>query len=725
MAIVLMSLLAVTASSALAAWAPIARAASAPAPGGAYTALTPTRLLDTRVAGGPQSLTSAGTLTLPVTGVFGSVTVPSTATAVALNVTATDTSADGFLTVYPAGGATPVISNLNWMAGETVSNLVIVEVGSGGAVTFYNAAGNTALVVDLEGYFAPQSSGTTAGSYVPLTPARISDTRPGSAEPNSGQTLQGATSLAVQVGGAGGVPSTGVAAAVLNVTVTNTTSAGFLTAYPGPNLPTASNLNWAAGETIAHRVIVPLDQSTGQITVYNSGGSTDVVVDVTGFFTTGSTTPAAASLFTPLSPTRILDSRLSRGPLANASGLVQGLADVGGIAANVSAVVLNVTVTDTSDPSFLTLYPSTPTGSSDVNWSPGQTIPNLTIATLNQNGTTNVYNDQGSTDLVIDAFGYFVPLNPAPEILTSLLTPANIGIPYAASLAGEGGAAPYGFALTSGQLPPGLALSSSGEFTGTPSAIGSFSFTVKMTDASTPNPIVVTNVLPFSVSLAPAAVMPGVAGAAPILSTALTAAGTPILDSPPTSRLYLTVSPTGVSSWSTVEPPTGYPGQTTITDALAFPNSPDSATILAVISECNAYWGLPNSAMGVCENLPDYRGECSFWAVMNWSGGDPLAITQNGAGIAAKAIAESALTGATSSSVPAVGELVSWQPAGTLYDAPYGHAAVVVGVNPSTFTYVVEEMDFGLNPIGDWDIDVRVVSDNAAQPPSFAAPPAA
>lgn len=723
--ILLLAALAVTGASALTVTLPTVSASTSPAPGSAYTPLTPTRLLDTRVAGEPASLTPAGSLTLAVTGTFGSVTVPASATAVALNVTTTNTNANGFLTVYPAGGATPVISNLNWLAGDTVSNLVIVEVGPGGAITFYNDAGDAALVVDLEGYFAPESPGSTLGSYVPLTPARITDTRSGSGEPNSGQTLQAAASLAIQVEGEGGVPSSGVAAVAVNVTVTDTTSAGFLTVFPGSTLPTASNLNWSAGETIAHRVIVPIDQSTGQITVYNNQGSADVVADVTGYFTTGGVPPAGASLFTPMSPTRILDSRLSRGPLGGDATLVQGVADVGGTAADASAAVLNVTVTDTTSPSYLTVYPSSPTMSSDVNWSPGQTVPNLTVATLNDNGTINVYNQQGSTDVVIDVFGYFVPLSPSAEILTSLLTAAHIGIPYVASLVGEGGTSPYSFSLSAGQLPPGLSMNSTGQLTGTPSAVGSFSFTVQMTDASSPTPILIVDLLPFAVTLAPAAVLPGIAGAAALLSNAVTANGTPILDAAPTSRLYLTVSTAGVSTWSSVEPQSAYPGATTVTDALAFPNSPDSSTILGIIAECDAVWGLLNSQMGACANLPDYRGECSFWAVMNWTGTDPTAITQNGGEIAAKAIAESALTGATSSSVPAVGELVSWQPAGTLYGAPNGHAAVVVGVNPSNFTYVVEEMNFGLHANNDWDIDVRVVSDNAAQPPSFAAPPAA
>ena len=158
--------------------------------GGAYTPLQPTRLLDTRVAGEAPSLTPGGSLSLPVVGTFGSVTMPPGATAVALNVTTTKTTAPSFLTVFPTGVSRPEISNLNWSAGDTVSNLVIVGVGAGGAVSFYNDAGTTDLVVDLEGYFAPEGGGSTAGSYVPLTPARITDTRPGSGEPNAGSTLQ-------------------------------------------------------------------------------------------------------------------------------------------------------------------------------------------------------------------------------------------------------------------------------------------------------------------------------------------------------------------------------------------------------------------------------------------------------------------------------------------------------------------------------------------------------
>ncbi len=370
--------------------------------GSAYTALAPKRLLDTRTTG--AALGPNASLNLTVTG--GS--VPSDATAVALNLTATNTTATSYLSVYPAGEARPVVSNLNWTQGETVPNLVIVPVGSNGQVTIYNYTGNTNVVVDLEGYFAPETTGSTAGSYVPLTPARITDTRSGSTYPNAGNTLAAGGSLNVQVTGEGGVPSSGVTGAILNVTVTGTTAAGYLTAYPeGATRPLASNLNWGAGETVANRVVVPVS-STGMITLYNYSGSTDVVVDVSGYFTNGSSTPANASLYNPITPIRVLDTRTTGTPLSGGATLAVPMAGIDGIASNATAVVTNVTAANTTAASFFTVYPGgTRPTVSDVNWMAGQTVPNLTVATLGSTGSISIYNHAGSAAVIVDAVGYF------------------------------------------------------------------------------------------------------------------------------------------------------------------------------------------------------------------------------------------------------------------------------------------------------------------------------
>jgi hypothetical protein len=85
------------------------------------------------------------------------------------------------------------------------------------------------------------------------------------------------------------------------------------------------------------------------------------------------------------------------------------VAGIAGVPSNATAVVLNVTVTSTTDPSFLTVYPSTATlpTASDLNWKGGQTIPNMVVATLGSTGAITFYNAAGWTDVVVDLLGYF------------------------------------------------------------------------------------------------------------------------------------------------------------------------------------------------------------------------------------------------------------------------------------------------------------------------------
>ena len=110
---------------------PVTVVADAPPARTKFTPVTPTRLMDTRsglgVRKGPVG--AGGVVSLPVTGVSG---VPATGvTAVVLNVTATGPTAGSFVTVYPDGKARPAVSNLNFTAGETIPNLVVVPVVDG------------------------------------------------------------------------------------------------------------------------------------------------------------------------------------------------------------------------------------------------------------------------------------------------------------------------------------------------------------------------------------------------------------------------------------------------------------------------------------------------------------------------------------------------------------------------------------------------------------------
>jgi hypothetical protein len=388
----------------------------------AYTAMTPTRLLDTRATN--QTMAADTTLNLPVVTTADG--VPANATAVALNVTVTNTTDSGYLSAYPTGGTQPTVSSLNWTMGETVANSAIVPIGTGGSVTVYNHTGNTDVVVDIQGYFAPESGGSTAGAYVPLTPSRI----------DTGSTLGAGATTNVQVAGVGGVPS-GATGAILNVTATSTTAAGYATVYPeGATRPTASSLNWPLGGTVANRVLASLS-STGQVTLYNYTGSADLIVDVAGYFTNGTATlPSNASLYTAITPTRLVDTRVSGGTLGAGSVDTEQIAGMGGISSAATAGVLNVTAVNTTAASFFTVFPGgTMPVASDVNWSgPGQIVSNLTVATLSSSGSVSVYNHAGSTDLVIDASGYFSPFV-APVISVPVPTVTNVS-PSAGTTAG-------------------------------------------------------------------------------------------------------------------------------------------------------------------------------------------------------------------------------------------------------------------------------------------------
>jgi hypothetical protein len=110
-------------------------------------------LLDTRNGiGGYTTPVGAGkTISLKVTGTNG--IPPSGVTAVVLNVTAVNPAKAGYVTVYPYGKTRPGTPNLYFRAGETFPNVVIVLVGSGGKVSFYNAYGRVSLLADVAGYY--------------------------------------------------------------------------------------------------------------------------------------------------------------------------------------------------------------------------------------------------------------------------------------------------------------------------------------------------------------------------------------------------------------------------------------------------------------------------------------------------------------------------------------------------------------------------------------------
>src|SRR5579884_3307199 len=252
-------------------------AAPPPAPAGLLMPLTPTRVLDTRHGvGAPQARVAAGgVLKLQVDGVAR---IPASGvTAVVLNVTVVSPASGGYLTVYPDGVARPTASNLDFSAGETIPNLVVVPVVDG-KVDFYNGSGGALdLVADATGYYA-----STGAAYHAVGPTRAMDTRTGLG--GAGGVVAPGAAAVLPIMGSLGISPGNVTAVVLNVTAVSPASGGYLTVYPdGVARPTASNLDFSAGETIPNLVVVPV--VNGNVVFYNgSGGNVQIIADVEGYF---------------------------------------------------------------------------------------------------------------------------------------------------------------------------------------------------------------------------------------------------------------------------------------------------------------------------------------------------------------------------------------------------------------------------------------------------------
>ena len=406
--VVLLTVWALALAGALAVMLPGSASAATPPPG-TYVSVAPVRLLDTRTGNGAPAakVAAQGTVTVKVTGRGG---VPASGvSAVVLNVTAVEPTKGGFVTVYGPGGR-PTVSNLNFVAGQTVPNLVIVPVSATGTVKLFNgSAGTTHLLADVAGYYR-SGAPTTSGAFGSVAPVRLLDTRTGNGAPAAKVAAQG--TVTVKVTGRGGVPASGVSAVVLNVTAVAPTKGGFVTVYGPGGRPTVSNLNFVAGQTVPNLVIVPVS-ATGTVKLFNgSAGTTHLLADVAGYYRSGA--PTTSGAFGSVAPVRLLDTRTGNGAPA-AKVAAQGTVTVkvtgrGGVpASGVSAVVLNVTAVAPTKGGFVTVYgPGGRPTVSNLNFVAGQTVPNLVIVPVSATGTVKLFNGSaGTTHLLADVAGYY------------------------------------------------------------------------------------------------------------------------------------------------------------------------------------------------------------------------------------------------------------------------------------------------------------------------------
>ncbi len=390
----------------------LAGAAGAGTPGGEFFPVAPLRVLDTRYSIGASGPVT-GTVTARVTG-FPAIGVPvSGVLAVALNVTITQPSSAGYATTYPAGAGTPLASNHNFGAGQTVANLVVVGVGPNGLVSTLVSSGSAHVIYDLVGWYASSSSSVGAGvgsRLYPVQPQRLLDSRTGVGRSGSigpGETIE--LQVAGRVQDRSGSAAGGITAVVLNLTGTEPNAATYLTAFPEGSVPTASNLNLVTGQTRPNQVMVKVG-SDGKIRIFNAAGRVHLLADVVGFYRAGAAPSTFEGRVVPLSaPYRAFDTRTTSvavGPQEEDTWSFADFASTLGVG-NLSGLVMNLTSTQSSQPSYLTMYPADVRrpNTSNLNLVAGQNIPNLAVVSLGRGGATNqvnAFNSEGFTHYLAD-----------------------------------------------------------------------------------------------------------------------------------------------------------------------------------------------------------------------------------------------------------------------------------------------------------------------------------
>ncbi|WP_439689778.1 hypothetical protein ACRQ4C_01375 [Curtobacterium sp. SP.BCp] len=381
------------------------------------------RILDTKAGtGGFSTPMEAGKYrTIKVAGLAG---LPDDGSVGAVSLNATVGASTGYGTLFgrpdaDTGRTTMLI--YNGVSGEYTSNSATLAVGSDGTIQVMTETASR-LILDVQGYYTANTDGTAAGGFVPVA-KRLVDTRSGTGAAKA--AIAPGKSIDVQITGANGVPA-GASAAVVNLIAVNSTDAdGYLTPYATGGTKPQNSLHYAPSETTSMQAQVPLS-AAGKITIANSSTTTNLLVDIQGYFTAAG---KGGAVFTP-SYGRAYDSRAS-GNTALAKNEVRsiqiaGTAGVPVMGSGITAVTLTLIVAHGGSAGYADVYADGKTnpGITAVNFQPNEIQTNTITVPLGANGKIALRNAAEATNYVVDVQGWYT--NPAaPRI--SCPTPYQSG----------------------------------------------------------------------------------------------------------------------------------------------------------------------------------------------------------------------------------------------------------------------------------------------------------
>ncbi len=406
-----------------------ARAAAPEPQAGQFVPLPAASLVDTTSAtgwsgqlqpGATNSVTATGIAGVPASGVL----------AVMLHITTSGSSkpgvnSNGNVWAWPAGSTRPQYATVaNAPAGSVADNTAIVQVGDAGQVSFYNGSGGSAVDVraDIEGYVTSNDSTAVGAAFAPVTPSRIVDTSAGVGGRSTPLTSDAPWTVGVL--GLGGIPTSGVSAVALNVGAHVTSTDCWVQVQPGstgsadatayPRVDTYANYS-------AQGLAVVAPDSNGNITLSTNCASTDVYVDVEGYYVVP-TDGSSGDVYVPMTdPGRVVDTRHNRGVAGKmtANRVVRGaqavpVVGVAGVPSEADAVALNLGTTNATTTASDTVWTdgtARPTSTSSVEVDPNVAESNLVFLETGANGKIDIASTStdtnASSDLYIDVEGYF------------------------------------------------------------------------------------------------------------------------------------------------------------------------------------------------------------------------------------------------------------------------------------------------------------------------------
>lgn len=343
--------------------------------------------------------------------------VPDGATAVVLNVTVAGATQDTFVSVCPGGTPTSDCddeSNLNPAAGEDTPAQVIVQLGEGDAansVEIYNNQGTVEAFVDLAGWFVDGAVSADGAVLQPIAPTRVVNFEP----------VGAGEMITLDLDDSIDVPDAAEAVA-LNLTGARVSGTTYVSACEGgtsiEECRSTSVLNLYQDRDAANLTVLDLSEDN-TVSFYSNGADIQLVGDAQGWFVDS---VQGGSTFQPTEPVRVMDrAPVGRDDMTTLF-LDEALGDAG-VPAGTTAVALNVTATEGTQATYISVCPGGTTAeqcndSSVMNPRQGEDRANMVIARLNTDeNTVSFYNFRGDVQIIADLAGFFTEA-PGGEIRT-------------------------------------------------------------------------------------------------------------------------------------------------------------------------------------------------------------------------------------------------------------------------------------------------------------------